>query len=193
MSAACAVTRAHAWLPAQKAESPAPPAAPGSAWAPAAPRGPRRGQPASRVGGRRTGAARPRLLDWPDRVRIAAMSPTRLLSNLLLVLAILALVALVASRPLPVSVAAHAASPATSAPCHDTGEPVPPADTHHEGGDCCGGEPGHCGCDCLQPLAAAPWRPQRASHPAPAALEAFASVHASPRSPASPDTRPPIV
>lgn len=122
----------------------------------------------------------------PDRVRIAVMSPTRLLSNLLLVLA------LVASGPLPASAAAHVASPATSAPCHDAGGPVPPADTH-EGSDCCGGEPGYCGCDCLQPLAAAPLRPQRASHPAPAALEAFAPVHALPRSPASPDTRPPIV
>lgn len=114
------------------------------------------------------------------------MSPMRLLLNLLLVLA------LVASGPLPVF-AADAAHPASSsAPCHDLDGPAPAPAHGDDGADCCGGDPGYCGCDCLHHVAAAPLRPQRISQAPPGTYEAAPAAPALPRSPALPDTRPPI-
>ena len=112
------------------------------------------------------------------------MSLPRLLLNLLLALA------LVASGPLPAFAADDAQPASSAAPCHDLDGPAPA----HDGGesDCCGGEPGYCGCDCLHHVAAAPLRLHRAVHPAPASLHAAPSDAALPRSPALPDTRPPI-
>ena len=113
------------------------------------------------------------------------MSPLRLLMNLLLVLA------LVASGPLPVFAAGNADAASSAAPCHDA-DGAPPAAADGDA-DCCGGEPGDCGCDCLHPVAAAPLRLQRMPHLAPAAPESGEAGPALPRSPATPDTRPPIV
>lgn len=114
------------------------------------------------------------------------MPLSRLLTNVLLLLA------LVAGGPLP----AFAADPGTpapaTAPCHDSDGPPPAAADADAGADCCGGEPGYCGCDCLQHAAAAPQRLHRQAHPPPSLLLATVSGSARPQRPASPDTRPPI-
>lgn len=112
------------------------------------------------------------------------MSLTRLLMNLLLALA------LVASGPLPAFAADAAAADEVQAPCHDLDGPSPvPAG---DGADCCGGEPGYCGCDCLQHAAAAPMRSTRLAQPAPAAFHQAMGADTPPRRSGPPDTRPPI-
>ena len=115
------------------------------------------------------------------------MSLSRLLLNLLLVLA------LVASGPLSAFESGHEQAPAkAAAPCHDDAGPGPAQPGGDPGGDCCGGDPGYCGCDCLHHVAAAPLRPQRVSQIAPGAYAVAPTVPALPRSPTLPDTRPPI-
>ena len=116
------------------------------------------------------------------------MPALRLLMNLLLVLA------LVASGPLPAFAADHAPLASAAAPCHDVDGPAPsPADADADtDADCCGGEPGHCGCECLQHVAAAPLRLQRLPQIAPATPDTGVASRRVPRSPAPPDTRPPI-
>lgn len=111
------------------------------------------------------------------------MTLARLLLNLLLALA------LVASGPLP-AFAADTASDEIQAPCHDL-DATSPAPTD-DGGDCCGGEPGYCGCDCLHHAAAAPVRAIRVVQAAPEAFLPAVSKDAPPRHPGPPDTRPPI-
>jgi|GEM_PF-6997780 len=112
------------------------------------------------------------------------MTLTRLLMNLLLALA------LVASGPLPAFAADAAGAAQLQAPCHDFDGPSPaPAGDE---ADCCGGEPGYCGCDCLQHAAAAPMRTPRLAQPAPASFLPAMTAQAPPRRSGSPDTRPPI-
>lgn len=112
------------------------------------------------------------------------MSFLRLLMNLLLVLA------LVAGGPLAAFAAEPAQMPASAAPCHDLDGPAPATDGGET--DCCAGESGYCGCDCLHHAAAAPLRLVRSLHPLPASPEAVPLAGTLPRSPALPDTRPPI-
>lgn len=112
------------------------------------------------------------------------MTLTRLLMNLLLVLA------LVASGPLPAFAADAAASDHVQAPCHDLDGPSPaPAG---DDADCCGGEPGQCGCDCLHHGAAAPMRAPRLAQPAPAGFQPAMTTDTPPRRSGPPETRPPI-
>ena len=115
------------------------------------------------------------------------MSLSRLLLNLLLVLA------LVASGPLSAFESGHEQAPAkAAAPCHDDAGPGPEQPDGDTSADCCGGDPGYCGCDCLHHVAAAPLRPMRISQAPPGAYEGAPRAPALPRSPARPDTRPPI-
>lgn len=112
------------------------------------------------------------------------MSLTRLLMNLLLALA------LVASGPLPAFAAEAAPADEIQAPCHvlDTPSPVPAGDE----ADCCGGEPGYCGCDCLHHAAAAPVRALRLAQPAPDDFQPAMTAATPPRRSGPPETRPPI-
>lgn len=121
------------------------------------------------------------------------MPSLRLLTNLLLVLA------LVASGPLP-AFAGEYEQPRAAAPCHGDGadgqmdndvHPPAPAETHADA-DCCGGEPGYCGCDCLQHAAATLVRATRSPQPAPGALEIIEAGPSILAAPATPRTRPPI-
>lgn len=116
------------------------------------------------------------------------MSLLRPLLNLLLVLA------LVASGPLSAFEPGHEQAPsqAAAAPCHDDAGPGPAQPDDDVGADCCGGDPGYCGCDCLHHVAAAPLRPLRISQAPHGAYEGAPPVPALPRSPTLPDTRPPI-
>ena len=112
------------------------------------------------------------------------MTLTRLLMHLLLALA------LVASGPLPAFAADAVASEQVQAPCHDLdgASPAPAGDE----ADCCGEEPGYCGCDCLHHAAAAPMRAPRLAQPAPASFHQAMTADTPPRRTGPPDTRPPI-
>lgn len=113
------------------------------------------------------------------------MTLVRPLLNLLLVLA------LVASGPLAAFAAEPAEQPpASAAPCHDLEGPAQATDGGEA--DCCSGETGYCGCDCLHHVAAAPLRLQRVMHPLPASPTPAPNAGTLPRSRATPDTRPPI-
>lgn len=112
------------------------------------------------------------------------MTLTRLLMNLLLVLA------MVASGPLPAFAAATVSADEIQAPCHDLDGPSP--DPAGDEADCCGGEPGYCGCDCLHHAAAAPMRTPRLDPPAPPTFHQAMAADVPPRHTGPPDTRPPI-
>ena len=114
---------------------------------------------------------------------------TRLLMNLLLVLA------LVASGPLPAFAAdpgaGAGADAVAAAPCHDAGAPAADAPAQ-DPADCCGDAPAYCACDCLHHGAAVVSWAHRAMPPPRAGRDPSFVAGAPPQVATAPETRPPI-